>query len=148
MTHSKLGVGLLAPLLLVVGNLCHAKGQTVKLDGQFSEVRLDAGIVTFVFSGQLLDSSHPDERSGFPIWEFPIHVKNLGVTSRDAICMDHRDRRNFAFKDQPSDALDCFHRIEELVAAVPVSKMKFSGTEVKKLETEGLHFYGMEQVSP
>ena len=148
MRHSRFKtIALLLPLSLIVSSLCLAKGPVMKLDGQFTEVKLDNGIVTFMFSGKLLDSSHPDDRTDTPPVDFPIYVKNLKVTSRDAICMDHKNSRNFSFKDQPSDALDCYGRIQELVAAVPISGVNFEGLESKRLETEHLHFYGMEQVS-
>lgn len=145
MSHRKFKAAALF-LSLAVSCICLAKGQTLKLDGNFTDVRVDSGIVTFTFSGKLLDSSHPDSRTGFPIWDYPINVENLEVTSRDAVCMDHRNKRNFSFKDQPSDALECYRRIEELVAAVPISGVKFKGAEIKSLDAENLHFYGMEQV--
>ena len=140
-------LALTAILTALVSAAAMAKpGQTLKLAGHFKDVRVANGVVTFVFTGRLLDSSHPEQRSGFPIWDFPIEVTNLTVTATDTVCMDHRIRRNFGFRDQPSESLDCLSRIEELVAAVPISGIRFSGAESKRLETKGLHFYGMEQV--
>ncbi len=117
----------------------------MKLDGQFTEVEFADGVVTFTFSGTLLDSSHPDRMGTAPI-DLPIQVENLRVVSRSAICMDHNNRRNFSFKDEPGDARACYRRIRELVAAVAIKSVDFEGLKLNRLEAEGLHFYGMEQV--
>jgi hypothetical protein len=101
--------------------------------------------VTFDFTGSLLDSSHPSERSGFPIWDYPIRVQALTVTSTNAIGMDHKAKKNYHFQDNASGARQCMARIEEMVAAVHISELQFT-VEPKALETGTLSFYDMAQI--
>ena len=123
-----------------------AKGQSLKLEGEFSNITFSDGIVVFDFTGVLLDSSHPADRSGFPIWDFPIHVEGLKVASTDTICMDHKARQNYKFQRDEKGSANCMDRIEEIVAAVPVKQLRFTGEETKILQTGSLSFYDMAQI--
>jgi len=127
----------LIPLLCFAGGAHRAAPFEMK--GNASELRIEDGRITFLFSG--LITGKRSEPGGLK-FEFNLTITGLLVQVTRAVAYQGTLPVGFEFHEKPADARKCLSTIPELRLTVPAPTLHFDQLTPTRLEGDIAQFYG------